>query len=191
VAPGEHRIIYTYSLPMAGSVITLLPERSLTIGVLDILVEDAHLVSASDLPFGGHVTFEPHVFSHFRGTDLAPRARAWLQLSRRTPVSPVLQWGAYGLIIALALSGLAIPLYGLWRDRLPLPVATPVQPLSPQALQASERHLLEEIVCLDTQREAGSLTEVVYQQRRQAYKNQLYEIARQLQHHQEQQDAHV
>ena len=117
LAPGEHRLIYTYSLPW-HDLTTILVERTLSTAILDVLVEDTRFVTTSNLQFGGRVTIDPHVFAHFRGMNLEAHSRSWLQLMpQRTSVS-FLPAVAYSLIIGIALLGVAIPLYKSWRGRV-------------------------------------------------------------------------
>lgn len=109
--PGEHRVIYTYTMPWNSRVITLLLERSLPTQTLDLLAAEEHLVSSSDLEFLGPVPLAEQVFAHFRGTNLEASSRAWLQLTRRQEhYGAAIQVGTYGVIIGIALLGIVIPL---------------------------------------------------------------------------------
>jgi hypothetical protein len=54
-----------------------------------------------------------------------------------------------------------------------------------------EQYLLQKIVHLDEQREAGVLQEAAYQRQRQFYKQQLGDLVRQLHEMQEQHSTHV
>jgi hypothetical protein len=181
LAPGEHRVTYTYSLLVRDVVTMLVIQRALDTAVLDVLVADDHLVSHSDLRSGGQVTFEPHVFQHWRGTALPAQSRSWIQLTRRTPTPRALQLGAYGLVVGIALLGLALPLYGVWRGRDSQGGTRPVTPEQVQAWRAEEQRLLRHIASLDDQREAGAIAAAEYQQRRKAYKDRLLTLAPQLQ----------
>jgi hypothetical protein len=192
LAPGEHRVIYTYSLPMRDTVTMVLLEHALATTVFNLLVQEAPFAASSDLPFSGEVTFEPHSFTHFRGTNITAHSRSWLQLARRTAMSPVVRWSAYGLIVGIALLGVMIPCYEIWfrrqgvrRNRsLPLPAQM-------EEGKLEEQYLLQKIVHLDEQREAGVLQEAAYQRQRQFYKQQLGDLVRQLHEMQEQHSTHV
>jgi hypothetical protein len=115
--PGEHQVVYTYNLRWHDSLATILVERTLDTSMLDVLVEDEHLHATSDLPFGGRVSIEPHVFAHFRGMNLEAHSRSWLQLTPHQASSSLLHIGAYGLIIGIMLLGVLIPLYDVWHSQ--------------------------------------------------------------------------
>lgn len=191
LAPGEHRVTYTYNLPWHDNLATILVERTLDTSVLDVLVEDAHFVATSDLQFGGQVSIEPHSFAHFRGVNLASHSRSWLQLMpHRTSVS-FLSMGAYGLIIGIMLVGIIIPLHNIWHGRV-----RPEKRLAGsrkheqiQELRVVGSKLLRSMAHLDDQHENGTIGEGVYRQRRHAYKAQLVSLAEQCQRVQESQDA--
>jgi hypothetical protein len=192
LAPGEHRVIYTYSLPMRGAVTMVLLEHALATTVFNILLENEPFVASSDVQFSGEVTFEPHRFAHFRRTNITARSRSWLQLARRTAMSPVVGWSAYSLIIGIALLGVMIPVYEIWfRQRGVQRNRTLLLPEQVQEGKREEWFLLQKIVHLDEQRDAGVLQEAVYQQQRQLYKQQLGDLVRQLHDMQEQQSTHV
>jgi len=180
LAPGAHRVAYTYALPLRSGVSTILLPRVLDTAALSILVEETRLEATSDLQFGGRVAFESQTFLHFRGTALAAQSRSWVQLLRRTGTAPLLRVGAYGLVICLACLGIAAPLYERWHNRGSQDTLRPLPGAQQQALRTSKQRLLQSIVYLDRQREAGMLAEDEYQQRRQASKNQLLALEQQL-----------
>jgi hypothetical protein len=181
LSPGEQQIMYTYALPLVQRVTTLLTARVLPTRVVDVLVEDASLVASSDLQFGGRVSIEPHTFWHFRGEGFGAQSRSWLQVTRRTEPAMLLRIGTYSLVIGIALYGLGVPLYGVWRSRRPPPEpAASVTAEHLQALHTARMRLLRTIARLDDQYAAGGLTEPVYQQRRQTFKTQLLTLAEQL-----------
>src|SRR5262249_61278347 len=103
-----------YSLPWHDDLATIVVERTLGTAMLDVLVEDAHLHATSDLPFGGRVSIDPHVFAHFRGMNLDAHSRSWLQLTPRQTSASLLHIGAYGLIMGIVLLGVFIPLHDVW-----------------------------------------------------------------------------
>jgi hypothetical protein len=129
----------------------------------------------------GSVPIESHTFLHFRGGNLEPNARHWLQLTRLSRgATGILRTSSYGLIIGMALLGIAIPIIGIWKNRMP---SEPPQPATPDQLrqwQAERAHLLQTIAQLDDAREAGTLDARQHRQQRQAYKRQLLDIAHQL-----------
>ena len=179
--PGEHNLMFTYALPLQGRVMMILPRRTLPTDVLDVLVEEESLASTSDLPFAGRVSVEPHVFTHFRGTDLPAQSRSWVQLAQRVTALPALRVGAYGLVVVLSLAGMAAP-YA--RRRRAKPVAAPQSPAMPQQiheLRAARQRLLQCISQLDRQREAGTIDDASYHPRRHDYKAQLCGLLRQFQ----------
>ena len=177
---GEHRVLYTYSLPLHHDVITILAQRTLPTATLDVLVEDQHLVATSDLQFNGRVAIDPHTFFHFRGTDLAAHTRSWLQLTWRTKPLPQLRAGAYSLIICISLLGIGFPLYGAWRGRGQQAYVAFIPPEQLQELHAECLRVLQTIAHMDDQRETGVIEEGVYQRHRQVYKKQLHELVSQL-----------
>ena len=179
--PGEHRVIYTYSLPFRHDVMTILAQRGLPTATLDVLVEDEHLVVTSDLQPNGRVAIESRPFFHFRGTDLAAHTRSWLQLTGRTESRSLLRSGAYSLTICIALFGIGLPLYGAWYRRGWQDRGVFITPKQLQALDAKRLDMLQAIVHLDNQRAAGTIEEGMYQQRRQGYKKRLLELVTQLQ----------
>jgi len=191
LAPGEHQVIYTYNLPWHDDLATILVERTLDTSVLDVLIDDEHFVAMSDLQFGGRVSIESHIFAHFRGMNLESHSRSWLQLMPpRTSVS-FLSIGAYGLIIGIMLLGIVIPLQNSWYGRVRQEKRRAGSPKYEQIqeLRVIGRKVLRRIAHLDDQHENGTIGEVVYQQRRQAYKEQLCGLAEQFQRVQESQDA--
>ena len=181
LAPGTHRLLYTYALPMRGNLTTLMTWHTLPTQVFDIFVEAQHLAATSELSFMGRVPIESHTFLHFRGGNIEPDARHWLQLTRLTSgATGILRASSYVLIIGMALLGIAIPIVGVWKNRT---LSAPPQPATPNQLrqwQAKRTQLLQTIAQLDEAREAGTLDARQHRQQRQAYKRQLLEIAYQL-----------
>jgi len=181
--PGEHQIVYTYNLPWHDSLATILVERTLGTSMLDVLVEDEHLNAASDLPFGGRVSIDPHVFAHFHGVNLEAHSRSWLQLTSRQTSASWLHVGAYGFIVGIVLLGGFMPLRAVWHGQ-PQP-----DQREQDALQHSQRlevkgagrDLLRSIAWLDNEYENGIVNDETYQQRRQAYKEQLCRLIEGLQ----------
>lgn len=178
--PGEHRVIYTYSLPRQG-LTTLLLERTLPTTVLDVLVQDAHFTTTSDLQFGGRVTIDPHVFAHFRGTNLAAQSRSWLQLIPQSASLPVVPVVAYSLVIGLTLLGVALPFHQSGRGQAQPEQRAKDMPASTQDLRRASRHVLQSIARLDEQHDKGLVEDSIYVQRRQAYKEQLVTLVKQFQ----------
>ena len=179
--PGEHSLMFTYALPLQGKVMMIVPRRTLRTDVLDILVEEQSFAATSDLEFAGRVSIEPHVFTHFRGSDLPERSRSWLQLAQRARPVPALQVGVYGLVVAVSLAGVAAPCV---RTRRAGPAAlAPAVPPTVQQLQELrqiELLLLQRISRLDREHEAGAIADADYHPRRGDYKAQLCQILRQL-----------
>ncbi len=191
LAPGEHQVIYTYNLPWYDDLATILVERTMDTSVLDVLVDDERFVTTSDLQFGGRVSIEPHVFAHFRGMNLELHSRSWLQLMpHRTSVS-FLSIGAYSLIIGIMLLGIVIPLQNTWYGRVRQDKRRTGSPKHEQIqeLRVIGREVLRSMARLDDQHENGTIGAVVYQQRRQAYKEQLFSLTEQFQRVQESQDT--
>lgn len=179
--PGEHNLMFTYALPLRGKVMMILPRRTLPTDVLDVLVEEESLAATSELPFAGRVSIEPHVFTHFRGTDLPAQSRSWVQLAQRATALPALRVGAYGLVVVLSLAGMAAP-YA--RRRRAKPAAAPQLQATPQQIQdlrAAEQWLLQRISQLDRQWEGGVIDDASYHPRRRDYKTQLCGLLRQFQ----------
>ena len=181
LTPGEQRIMYTYALPVQEQVTTILLERILPTAALDILVANEHLAASSDLQFGGQVLIEPHTFLHFRGTNLAPHTRSWLQLTRKSAAVPFLRTVTYGFIISIVFVGIGLPVAGTWRGRRPQNGVQPLVAASVQALYATRLQVLQTIARLDDQYDTGILGEEAYRQQRRGYKRQLLEVAEQLQ----------
>ena len=180
LSAGEQQVIYTYSLPLAPQVTTLLIARVLPTMAFDVLVEDASLVASSDLQLVERVSIEPHTFWHFRGEGFDPHSRSWVQVTRRTEPAVWLRLGTYSLIIGLALFGLGIPFANIWRRRKPHEPAPAVTAEQLHALNTARVRLLQTVARLDDQYAAGGLAEPAYQQRRQALKTQLLTLAEQL-----------
>jgi hypothetical protein len=189
--PGEHQIVYTYNLPWHDSLATILVERTLGTAMLDVLVEDEHLHASSDLAFGGRVSIEPHIFAHFRGANLEAHSRSWLQLTPRQTSASWLHIGAYGLIVGIVLLGVCIPLRDVWHG--------PAQPEHREThvlqhtqrsdVKGAGRYLLQSIARLDDEYENGIVDADTYQQRRQAYKEQLCTLIEELQRNEASQKA--
>jgi hypothetical protein len=180
VAPltqGEHQVVYTYNLPWHDELATILIERTLSTSTLDVLVEDAHLHTTSDLQFRERVSIDPHVFAHFRGMNLVAHSRSWLQLMpRQTSVSVLL--GAYGLIIGITLLGVVLPLRNVWHERVQQGQRDTgaMKPKQIQDVKGAGRDLLWGMARLDDAHNDGMIDEATYQQRRQVYKDQLVEL---------------
>ena len=175
--------MYTYNLPWHDSLATILVDRMLGTSILDVLVEDEHLNATSDLPFGGRVSIEPHVFAHFRGMNLVAHSRSWLQLVPRQTSASLLHIGAYGLIMGIVLLGVLIPLHDVWHGQAQ---ADPRGPDTLPHAQKSDvkgvgRYLLQSIAQLDNEYENGLVDDDTYQQRRQAYKEQISKLIEELQ----------
>jgi len=190
LAPGEHQVVYTYNLPWHDELATILIERTLGTSTLDVLVEDARLHTTSDLQFRERVFIDPHVFAHFRGMNLAAHSRSWLQLMpRQTSVSVLL--GAYGLIIGITLLGVVLPLHNVWHERVQQGQrdSGALKPKQIQDVKGAGRDLLRGMARLDDAHNDGIIDEVTYQQRRQAYKDQLVELVEQWQRSQAGQEA--
>ena len=193
VAPltqGEHQVVYTYNLPWHDELATILIERTLSTSTLDVLVEDAHLHTTSDLQFRERVSIDPHIFAHFRGMNLVAHSRSWLQLMpRQTSVSVLL--GAYGLIIGITLLGVVLPLHNVWHERVQQGQRDTgaLKPKQIQDVKGAGRDLLWGMARLDDAHNDGMIAEATYQQRRQAYKDQLCELVEQLQRSQASQEA--
>jgi len=183
LAPGEHQVVYTYHLPWHDDLATILVERTLSTSVLDVLVEDEHLNTTSDLQFGGRVSIDPHVFAHFRGMNLEAHSRSWLQLTPRQTSASLLHVGAYGLIMGIVLLGVLIPLHDVWHGQAP-PDHRETDVLSHAQrsdVKGVGRDLLQSIARLDNEYENGIVDDDTYQQCRQAYKEQLCRLIEELQ----------
>jgi hypothetical protein len=178
LAPGEHNIVYTYTLPFRDRVTTLVLERALPTRVLDILVEDSQLVGTSNLQFGGQEVIQPHTFLHFRGTGLTPQSQVWLQLTRRNDSAPALRFAAYGLIVGIVLLGIG---YTTWRGSK-RPVSAALTPERLGELQAARVRLLRTVAHLDDAYAAGRLDVQDYKRQRQHAKQQLLDLTEQLYH---------
>ncbi len=181
--PGEHQIVYTYNLPWHDGLATILVERTLGTSMLDVLVEDEHLNATSDLPFGGRVSIDPHVFAHFHGMNLEAHSRSWLQLTPRQASAALLHVGAYGLIMGIMLLGVLIPLHDVWHGQArPEHRETDVlQHTQRSDVKGAGRYLLKSIARLDDENEHGTVDDDTYHQRRQAYKEQLCKLIEELQ----------
>ena len=181
--PGEHQLMYTYSLPWHAGLATILVERTLGTSMLDVLVEEEHLNATSDLQFGGRVSIEPHVFAHLRGMNLEAHSRSWLQLTPRQTSASLLHMGAYGLIMGIVLLGMFIPLYDVWHGQAQPDhrEADVLQHTQRADMKRVGRYLLQSIARLDDEYEHGIVEADTYQQRRQAYKEQLRKLIEELQ----------
>ena len=155
--PGEHQLVYTYSLPWHDGLATILVERTLGTSMLDVLVEDEHLNATSDLQFGGRVSIDPHVFAHLRGMNLEAHSRSWLQLTPRQTSASLLHMGAYGLIMGIVLLGMFVPLYDVWHGqaRPEHREADALQHTQRADVKESGRYLLQSIALLDDEYENG------------------------------------
>ena len=178
--PGSHRVAYSYTLPMPDGMTVVLARRTFATQLLDVLVEDTHLVAASDLQFRGNAPIESHSFFHFRGTELPALSRSWIQLTQLNGSTSLIRLGSYGLTIGIALLGMLIPLRGLWQTRTARMPEVPFIAAQIQQWRATHLRLLHAIARLDDQYEAGRLDAETYQQRRRACKKQLLDIVEQL-----------
>ena len=187
--PGKHRLVYTYSLPMPGGVTTVLTQRTLPTGILDVFVDQRHLVATSDLQPQGPLTIASHPFFHFRGTNLAAHSRAWFQVTQLTDSAALVRVSSYGLIIAIALFGVLTPLYGKWRGLGRQERSAPVALEQIRQWHADRVGLLRAVARLDDQRQTGTLDEETYQRRRRECKQQLLDVVERL--HEAQQDKEM
>jgi hypothetical protein len=166
---------------MPEKLTTLMTRHTLPTQVFDIFVESQHLTATSELPLMGHVPIESHTFLHFRGENLEPDTRHWLQLTRlASGAADILRTSSYALIIGMALLGIAIPVVGGWKNRSPSAPRPPATPNQLRQWQAERLQLLQTIAQLDDAREAGALSARQHRQQRQAYNRQLLDIAHQL-----------
>ncbi|PON19195.1 hypothetical protein C2W62_03995 [Candidatus Entotheonella serta] len=178
LAPGTHRLVYTYALPMTRRVLTLLLRPGLPTGMTDVFIDAQRLVATSNFQFLGEVPIQSHTFLHFRNTTPEPGARNWVQITRKgTGVSRAIGAVSYTLVVAIALVGLAMPLYNQWRRRSTSIVEAAPRTEEIQAWQSERSQLLVTIAQLDDARATGALDESVYRQQRQAYKQQLRRVA--------------
>ena len=178
LSPGTHRLTYTYEAPMRSRVRTLLFRHSLPTGVIDVLADAKRLAASSNLQFLGKVPIESHTFLHFRGVNPEAGGRHWVQITRLgAGVSRVLHIVSASLIVAIALVGLALPLYHQWRRRSPTAAASTPSAEDIRAWRAERSQLLTAIAQLDNEHAAGALDASVYRQRRQACKQQLRQVA--------------
>jgi len=191
LAPGEHRVMYTYSLPWPTDLTTILVQRTLGTSGLDVLVEEERLITTSDLQFGGRVSIDPHAFAHFRGTNLEAHSRSWLQLMPQRTSASLLPVAAYSLIVGIALLGVVIPLHNSWHGRVQIDKTDIPEPTQRPDLRIAGEHVLRGMARLDDQHDGGMVEEALYQQRRQAYKEQLIKLVTQFQSVQASQDALV
>lgn len=189
LAPGTHRVVYAYALPMTDTVRMVLTRRTLPTRVFDIFVDTRQLVASSDVPFNERFDTESHSFFHFRGTNLEANSRTWLQVTRLATSTSVLRIMSYASILGMILLGVAIPLShtwrGLWRPQRR-------QAVSVEQLQQwhTERvGLLRAMARLDDQYAAGVLDDATYRQSRGACKSQLLDIVEQLQTAQQDKDG--
>lgn len=179
--PGAHRIIYSYALPMQEAVRTLLLRHALPTEAFDIFVDTRQLVATIDIPYQGRIPIESHIFFHFRGTQLAPNARSWLQLTRlQAGSTSFLKIGSYGLVVTLALLGVLIPLYGLRYSRARVASALPPTIEQIRRWQVDYDHLLQTIAALDNAWEAGTVAEDLYRDQRKRHKDEALELAQHL-----------
>jgi hypothetical protein len=149
--------------------------------VIDVFTDAQHLVATSDFEFLGQVPIESHRFLHFRGTNPEPGSRNWIQITRlETRVSRVLGVVSYALVVAIALMGLAIPLYNQWQRRARLSAEPAPAFEQIQTWQSERSQLLRAIVQLDNAHASGALDAPVYRRRRQAYKQELRRVAKEL-----------
>jgi len=182
LAPGPHRVIYTYALPMSQRVRTLLLRQSLPTGMIDVFADSQSLVATSNFEFLGEVPIQSHTFLHFRGTTPEPGARNWVQITRLdTSVSSALRVASYAVVVAIAFIGLATPIYSQWRSRSRSNAEAVPSVEEIQAWRAEHSQLLWAIAQLDNAQASGALDEPVYRQRRQSYKQQLRQVAEELQ----------
>ncbi len=181
LAPGSHRLIYSYTSPMSQRVRTLLLRRSLPTVMIDVFTDSQSLVATSTFQFLGEVPIQSHTFLHFRGTTPEPGARHWVQITRLgTSVSNALRAASYAVIVAIALMGLAAPIYNQWRRRSRPNAEGAPSAEDIQAWQAERSQLLMTIAQLDSAQASGALDEPVYRQRRQSYKAQLRQVTEEL-----------
>jgi hypothetical protein len=146
--------------------------------MIDVFIEADRLVATSNSQFLGKVPIQSHTFLHFRGTGPELEGRHWVQITRvGTGVSRALRVVSYTLIVAIALMGLAIPLYHQWRLRTGSNTHAAPSAADMQAWQAERTQLLLAIAQLDNDQANGALAETVYRQRRQSYKQQLRRVA--------------
>ena len=184
VPPGsdEYQLVYTYSLPLQTEVSTILIERTLPTTVLDLLVEDAHLFAASDLQSMESYSIGSHTFWHFRGVNLAIDARSWLQITRRNAPAPLLQVGAYVIVVGLPLLAIGLSLYEVWRRHAQRELHGAETSGQVAALDMARVHLLQTIAHLDDQYQAGIIATSIYKPRRDECKKQLLDLVKQLRH---------
>jgi hypothetical protein len=179
---GEHQIVFSYDLPYQRK-LDLTQPLSLPVNDVIILVPEDGLKINSDLlidegarPVQG-LTY--HMYSSGRleaGTDLA------LTISGRPRSSVGLQAGSTSnLVIGLAAFGLALVAAGVWLYRRNRAAgAEQAEAVEDEALPVDDisddpEMLMDAILALDDQYQAGELPEEPYQQRRAELKARLKE----------------
>jgi hypothetical protein len=181
LSPGSHRLVYTYTLPMRQRVRTLLLRHSLPTGIIDVFTDAKELVATSNFQFLGEIPIQSHTFFHFRGPSPEAGARNWVQVVRLgARASTTLRIVSYTLIVAIALMGLAMPLYNQYRRRSRSEAEPATSAEAIQAWQAERSQLLWTIAQLDNAQANEALDEPVYRQCRQSYKQQLRRVAEDL-----------
>ena len=189
LAPGTHRIVYSYALPMPDTVRMVLTRRTLPTRVFDIFVDTRQLVASSDVPFYGRVDIESHPFFHFRGTNVEANSRSWLQVTRLSTSASVLRIVSYASILGMALLGVVIPLYHTWRGPWRSQHHQAISVEQMQQWHTERVGLLRTMARLDDQHAAGVLDDATYRQSRGACKSQLLDIVEQLQTAQQDKDG--
>jgi hypothetical protein len=146
--------------------------------MIDVFADSQSLVATSNFEFLGEVPIQSHTFLHFRGTTPEPEARNWVQITRLdTSVSSALRVASYAVVVAIAFIGLATPVYRQWRSRSRSNAEAIPSVEEIQGWRAEHSQLLWAIAQLDNTQASGALDEPVYRQRRQAYKQQLRQVA--------------
>jgi hypothetical protein len=114
---------------------------------------------------------------------LEAHSRSWLQLTPRQASASLLHIGAYGLIMGIMLLGVLIPMHDVWHGQArPEHRETDVlQHTQRSDVKGTGKYLLQNIARLDDEYENGIVDADTYQQRRQAYKEQLCKLIEELQ----------
>jgi hypothetical protein len=181
LAPGTHRVVYSYALPMTDTVRMVLTRRTVPTRVFDIFVDTRQLVASSDVPFYGRIDIESHPFFHFRDTNLEANSRSWLQVTRLATSASGLRIVSYASIIGMVLLGVLIPLYHAWRGPGQSQRRQVVSVEQLQLWHTERVDLLRAMARLDDQHAAGVLDDATYRQSRGACKRQLLDIVERLQ----------
>lgn len=186
VRPGmsQHQIVFSYDLPYKRRIELVQPNDLPVNAVVVLLPEDGLTVKSEQLQDAGTRDVQGVAYRMYTGEQLDPGSELAMTISGRPgrSISQLVSGSSSDLLIGAVALGLALVVAGVWLYRRNQARATaPVDQATGAGWTAGEEMddaetLLDAILALDDQFQAGELSEEAYRRRRAELKSRLKEM---------------